>query len=93
MSNKAQRVAELMAQYMRQHGGPVDMSKAVPYIKRKLNTDSDKEATDLIRQSSVVELNPINRKNPPKVHAMRGQISYGEAIDNAVNFILGEENG
>lgn len=84
-----QRVAELLTDYMRKHGGPLDMSKAVPYIKRKLGGNkSDKQVTDLIRQNSVVELNPIDRKNPPKVHAMSGQISYGEAIERAVNSIL-----
>lgn len=87
MSDSAQRVAELMAVYMRKHCGPVDMSKAVPFIKSKLGK-SNKEATDLIRQVGVVELNPIDRKKPPKVHAMRGQISYGEAIDKAVDNLL-----
>ena len=80
-----------MATYMRNNGGPVDMSKAIPYIKKKIGKSSDKEVTDLIRQTGVVETNPIDRKKPPKMSAMSNQISYGESIDNVIDKLLGEE--
>jgi len=59
MSDKVQRVAELMAAYMNANGGPVDIGKAISHIRKKGVSGSDEELRNLIRQTSVVEKNPI----------------------------------
>ena len=57
--DRVQKVSQLMADYMNTHGGPVDINKAISYVRSHGVPGSDEDLRNLIRQCNVVEKNPI----------------------------------
>ncbi len=87
--DKVQRVSKLLVQYMGKNPGPLDMPKAISYVKRGLGDDTSDEAIKrLIRQNSVVEINPVNGGKPTAPKAMNKYLTYGEKIEQAVDSLL-----
>jgi hypothetical protein len=85
------KVANALVAYMQKHGGPLNLAKATSYVKKHLGNRSDRSVRDLIRQSNVAELIPIDRKKPPKTYAMRDQLTYKEdKLDRMIDSILDE---
>ena len=86
------RVANALVAYMQKHGGPLDLSKASSFVRKHVGNKSDRSVRDLIRQSNVAELIPIDRKKPPKTYAMRDQLDYMiDSILEDVSFKVGDK--